>query len=1648
MADNDDGQDEVLSLGQEPAAEADMEPVVEPVIAPTAEKPVAEEQPVAAEPIDLMTVPELGDRIVIDSERYGRTVGRIYFRSADLIRILPDGVSDRLYDFSRTPEDQFTEDLGVSASYIVVKRQFPQFVKQQDLRAGQTIQALTSQGTVLSTRTVTEVDEEDDTITTLDEAGDQQVIDFAYEGIPLEEPFQIIRAIKAPPEAEAEAEAEAETAAPIPVPADEDTLEEPEIVVLGQVELPKVAIYREAVSADKVYSDAVQKTDALNDFLNMLDPRAQRDSKSIRAVRILVETLFAMKLDLISYNPDGSIKGINPLSVNTVGQLLDTAPVPLGRAVLSIAKRIYMSPEDDALGVPPPTERAEDYYISSFLQELETMNRISTASTGTGGHYLREQEFAEVQRPWRPNAVTAPRLQARTDTDAFRGEIPDLDTATVEGGFLPSYNASQDKNYPTIANITHSIERVLSATYKKGAGAGAGEARGKKQTLIPAEQAKMKSYLLFPTEKADALGTIRSGSLALDSGRAAQHKETMRTIIAELGGIEEVTTAKGILALGAAGNTLGNIPLKDYIEGVQIIALGIGDTATTLADLGLNNLEMTPELFETLQSKIKSYQNQLLVTLSALRKALTDVNASDTYQIDLKFLDDPSILSTLIQTEPILVEDLRDFRFTNSHLADSDLATAAYLLRKHADYFMVAAGQQAAYTARERLRAVRDVFIHSLQVAKLLKQKATDKGLVPVPNKCQHTAELRTIRKIPDQQEQYTVLTKFFAKYQGTREDNWINCNICKQNLICVHERLQIQAFLSPREKDQIQKEIILNFADGVFNGSFICRNCGQPMQELAYDTHIEYDDEGRPMMGRAVLVDREELRREEVEMALGAPVGTSTEFDFGSEAENFYYRVTKEIAERVGVNLPRDAYLKILPRVAQFIGKLPDRKAYAAIQKQKKGAMADYDVIIARNTVIACTVFLLIEIQTHIPDYVVRYAIPGCVASFAGHPLGAEADRRGIIYMACAVSSITRNDSPWNTSGFQSERSDKKRQELVQRYIESVMRDVLKDDPTLQQAIQDKRAYLQETFGQDGTEGRPGDIIPSEFLPAQLRISPDEPIIPEVIGATATAEAAAASMASRVWLIQGHLLAKKTASLVRGSPYLDTTCCLASIERPGQFWQAVTDLPKLSERRIEPILGARSSLKVRFEPRPQETLLVETPADLTYRLFLKVCYTGPRKGLPHEPGLTNICSWCGFQFPGHPKAIDFTNEGKTALLSQQVDTAKEEYQALLDDVHRRFSVEGYKAPTVTSYERVVEDLTAMSPAPTDDWVQLMTEMTAALGVLPRDANRGDLATALGSVSDAGAAARERVVRRVNEKARDALDQVGDLQWNNFFEVLVAYFITPFQRIATGFGPNAFVPRELKLADEHIADINKIFDTDQQVVKYFIERVAKSDFAKSKLRYYLRQMGQILKFQNKIRVGTFPGRDSTLKYLQRILFFGPIATLIDPSPPEDDMTEFAAARAVVDDGAKLLLNLVVVSAGKAIKERLAYDDEQLKTLIATRNEKEKVNIIQYFDKMTDEERAAELLMKRLGMGRWAVGGTAAIRVYDKDQYEREKTERAQAGILDFPGAGPTDVLGIEGRPFDELGLPGEAFPFDAYERDGGYDHVQTREDDA
>ena len=80
---------------------------------------VASSQPVMpdTDEYDPMYILELGDRVLIDSTAFGRTVGRIYYRDGDLIRIMPDGVTNMLQDYPRIytgDEDKFDDDLDDS----------------------------------------------------------------------------------------------------------------------------------------------------------------------------------------------------------------------------------------------------------------------------------------------------------------------------------------------------------------------------------------------------------------------------------------------------------------------------------------------------------------------------------------------------------------------------------------------------------------------------------------------------------------------------------------------------------------------------------------------------------------------------------------------------------------------------------------------------------------------------------------------------------------------------------------------------------------------------------------------------------------------------------------------------------------------------------------------------------------------------------------------------------------------------------------------------------------------------------------------------------------------------------------------------------------------------------------------------------------------------------------------------------------------------------------------------------------------------------------------------------------------------------------------------------------------------------------------
>lgn len=76
-----------------------------------------------------------------------------------------------------------------------------------------------------------------------------------------------------------------------------------------------------------------------------------------------------------------------------------------------------------------------------------------------------------------------------------------------------------------------------------------------------------------------------------------------------------------------------------------------------------------------------------------------------------------------------------------------------------------------------------------------------------------------------------------------------------------------------------------------------------------------------------------------------------------------------------------------------------------------------------------------LIDVQTHMPDYVVRFVLEGCKPGFGGFPIVEDQDPMtsiGLNYIACALTGIDRTEAPWGFTNWHKERSDAKRKATI----------------------------------------------------------------------------------------------------------------------------------------------------------------------------------------------------------------------------------------------------------------------------------------------------------------------------------------------------------------------------------------------------------------------------------------------------------------------------------------------------------------------------------------------------------------------------------------------------------------------------------------
>ena len=1385
-----------------------------------------------------------------------------------------------------------------------------------------------------------------------------------------------------------------------------------------------------------------------------LDPILQKDPKALRSVRILVETLFDLKQSTIAYRDDGSIQGTRDISARSIIDLIEHTPVPLGRPVLEAVKKIYKP--DDA-----KEAESDELFFVSFEDELNQMlndhGKVVSASLSGAKNSTIIREWSQQQAfnnkflsPCLLRQTEQPLWKALSDSEYFRSEPP---TSTENNGVItllstvPGYIAPHQKDVdPILDDVPFGLERALSTTYRKGL------QDRKKQVLSAEETATVTSYIMFPLSVAKYLGSTRSRYITTDSGRSQMPSKTMKMILKERGAPQEVGSSKDIILLNVTGTSLGNILLADYIDGMTVPALGLGDTFDTLEQYGMEHLELNRDIAQVLLNKIAMYQSQLLSTLKRLRIMNQELVAKEP--VMNPFLENPSILQEIRNQIP-LADALTEYARINPTLATSDIGQVLYLLRHHPILFQVALSNNPILLGKAILYTDITNYLNYLHINNTNRYNEQNAGIKPKRNLCEHVGMLVSIRKLTDDSERFQQLAIFFRKYQGGRDkilNNWINCNFCSEHLLCIHETLQLQAYLNPKEKDTIEKEIILKCSGGQFQGKYICRNCGQSIRELDFDNGLEFDDNGKPKSGRSVLVDEDALFDEKLNKLLSEIDEPSEKAEMKlNEDEMKCYYIIREIAERVGIQVEDAGYKRIITRVIAHINKFPSSDVY---YRTARGSAknVDYHVALARVSIAACGFFLLIEIQTKIPSYVVRYPLMGCKSpGFDGYPLNSDpANKQGMEYIACAIASITQKEPPWNQSGFQMVENDVERQAGIVFYMMAVLRKEISDE-MIQSELAEKRVYLLEVLGASSSvqDGRPKDMIPLTFLPEQIIVTPEEAAKDAIRPDVAANMGNKGKMALvKLWIRRAHELAKETALLIRGSPLMETTCCLSTIDKPGVFFIENMDMPSIGRRTLQPYQQGQLML-TEFIPRPTGTDVVSADKDLYYRIFLKCCYQGLRMGHSHEPGLTHFCHWCQFQFPTHPAVMDTDTEGKSALLSQDIKMNTEEFTALLDTIHTVNKVKPVEIREITSVTDMMRSLGEVVPQPIAGWSTIMQETTTAFLRLAPDADRADVILAAGTISSATGASERIIYDRLKlEKYQRIMNNISRLSWVNFFQVMQTYFITPFQRMISQFDKESLViPWELKkvLSETHVTkDIQPILNKDTLLLSLKGADIIlpRLQFARIKLHHYINQMRVLLPFKNNIRSTVVPGRQITLEYIQRALFYGPLSTLLHSAEIPEGAEIKSPIKSVGDPSMRFLLEIVAFTLDKYNEEKLSYDDKQIKNMIEIRAEKERVHVVSEFNKLTDEQRQIELQNKRLGIGKWAVGGTKVIHSYDKEYYDLERQKRISAGISNFPGQ---EEDAYQGRKVDDLGF--DVYGDEEMEAEGGYDFNENGDDD-
>lgn len=1292
----------------------------------------------------------IGNLLIIVSDQHGLTIGRVAYRDATLVRVIPQEASDRAIEFKMVGDGmEFAPELGVSEVELLERQESDYYVDFLGARPGEILETFTVGGepTEPSSGVVAEIIKTPtrDAI----RLEDGRVLEFGGRGPEL--PIAVIRVRTA-------ANIAAEEAGPGVVMGATDMLERQAAIMELLAGVEGIQQLELIPTAERSYPDALQHEELFQDLLSELSEKQKTNPRRIRYLEREVDLALSLKNNVVSRNEDGTITGVVSQEVNTFGDAALQGTVPALVPIVDAPRVLYTDLINDGEYDPKQVtvhaladleaeaRNAEEAYLTDSGEPNEFYSYIYT---------MLAKEPLTLERPLEGAGADWIEDQDVIRTAGLGASVQGLSANLPPGD--PDSKIETDVGLAfLISNVDdRSVRAVGPMRYYN-------HRTAETHQIAPSDPSKTAGYVVLPPKAAITLRPpSRPGdlpaALIYSAGLNASNLPTITKALADLYSPDTSPQHAWTLEAGAADEFY----IADWLRGVLRYAVhpseSLGPRTSALLGvldtLGAGNRTTSIAVASVINKWVAESQAQwrkLLIDQRDATKRALDEEAPRVFQ-SVTGADSPlwpalmmaaplqDLLADISRRNPAIAEAPTLMSAALTQEAQGDAAPLVWTTIAKMDARPIALDEKTAESALASSRAY-TLRRKALRDIALLRLRGE-----PEINPCEHVKTLEAIRNLPDVLQRSRLLREFIEEYQGPKRGEWMTCTLCQQEAVCYHELMELEALAQPTRMEAIQKQMLIRYSGGRYEGKIVCKNCGQGLQELDYDEHVEFDDEGRPIMESSVLTDEQLADPEETEwqQATKALVSTSVEFTTTSQQEISQALLT--MAERAGIILTDDAIRNIVSYADLYVSsrappaakyeKMRAAKMVSASTKIQKttgagvsAAQIDvptYAALIDQLRVAALMALLAIEMEISDPPLTVANQFALCEFKRGGWPMNPAAgpeDPGCLKYIACATAYIQRDNAPWRNmmwAGISKPETRVKNALAIAWSACQVIYGIDKKLTSFLSFTPDIRARITEaredTEAQErrvlisNTDQLPVGFRPEPFPYPTLRPTIERDPLPQIqsaiknetVIAPELLESVASATRQQGAAIVGDLH-DDAVEFVKGLPtkpenMKDFVCCAKPIRdvEAGELLGMEGNASLIAARNllrgaVPTAVNAGTHLWQEFQPAVAAAVEKSLDQSVFFKLFLKYCYTGPAVGEAHEFSVGNICRQCGMALGKPPDQVNFGTEGAAILAAQQgdlrVEPTEAAFEALSGAVRRRRMFEERETPEIPTW--------------------------------------------------------------------------------------------------------------------------------------------------------------------------------------------------------------------------------------------------------------------------------------------------------------------------------------------------------------------------